>query len=76
MGQAVDNLLRYMVHLRSHYNGAYIPHVVGNGEAKDQHQHHGHDKKDEHRATVANDVLSFLDDKRRKLLHTLKGFKN
>ena len=60
--QPLYGLLRLVVHLRGDDDEAHVAHVGGDGEAEEQHQHHGHTKKDEHRAAVTQDVARFLED--------------
>ena len=61
--KVIDGRLCRVIHLRGDYHRAHSLHVVGDGEAEDEHHHNGHAKEDQHRALVAQDVLGFLDDK-------------
>ena len=68
-GESLHGRPSLVVHLRSYHHRAHILYVGGDGKAEDEHQHHGHAEKDEHRALVAQDVLGLLDDETPELFH-------
>ena len=67
--QSMNGGLRLVIHLRSHHHRAHVLHVGGDGETEEQHQHHGHTEKYQHRPLVAQNVLRFFLYKCDKLLH-------